>query len=298
MDDDNKENINKEEQIKTDEKQSEGEKPPEDQSSAPVTEQNLESVDQNQPTNENQQNESANEDLNKDKVEEKKEHEVIHKKDGRLHIYIRQDKYKGELKSKNWVGRLYIDGKQKIFSSGTPNIEEAIPILEKWFDDVHAAKEKESLETSATQQTAPTPEQTTSAPEQPATTEQTVPPVQPTIGEEKKIESVPTNQNLSSPSEKTEQQVEEATKVTMLNIIAILKEAVGGDLNKVKKCVQLIGVFNTPETYTQHAMLMNAASDLTVEIFGEKGKHTRNTSGAYSLPVGSSVSIQAIFEVE
>ena len=42
--------------------------------------------------------------------EEKKEHEVIHKKDGRLHIYIRQDKYKGELKSKNWVGRLYIDG--------------------------------------------------------------------------------------------------------------------------------------------------------------------------------------------
>ena len=51
MDDDNKENINKEEQIKADEKQSEGEKPPEDQSSSPVTEQNLESADQNQPTN-------------------------------------------------------------------------------------------------------------------------------------------------------------------------------------------------------------------------------------------------------
>ena len=44
-------------------------------------------------------------------------HQVIHKKDGRLHIYVRQDKYKGELKSKNWVGRLYIDGKQKISSS-------------------------------------------------------------------------------------------------------------------------------------------------------------------------------------
>ncbi len=70
-------------------------------------------------------------------------HEVIHKKDGRLHIYIRQDKYKGELKSKNWVGRLYHDGKQKISSSGTPNLEEAIPILEKWFDDVVAGKEKE-----------------------------------------------------------------------------------------------------------------------------------------------------------
>ena len=46
-------------------------------------------------------------------------HEVIHKKDGRLHIYIRQDKYKGELKSKNWVGRAYIAGKQTIFSSRT-----------------------------------------------------------------------------------------------------------------------------------------------------------------------------------
>lgn len=96
----------------------------------------------------------------------------------------------------------------------------------------------------------------------------------------------------------TEEQAKEATKQTMLNIIAILKEAVGGDLNKVKKCVQLIGVFNTTDNYTQHALLMNAASDLTVEIFGEKGKHTRNTQGAYSLPVGSSVSIQAIFEVE
>ena len=58
------------------------------------------------------------------------------------YIYIRQDKYKGELKSKNWVGRLYIDGKQKISSSGTQNLDEAIPILEKWFDDIHAESEK------------------------------------------------------------------------------------------------------------------------------------------------------------
>ena len=73
-------------------------------------------------------------------------HEVIHKKDGRLHIYVRQDKYKGELKSKNWVGRLYHEGKQKISSSGTPNLEEAIPILEKWFDDIVSGKEKETQE--------------------------------------------------------------------------------------------------------------------------------------------------------
>ena len=66
--------------------------------------------------------------------------ETIHKKDGRLHIYVRQDKYKGELKSRNWVGRTYINGKQKVISSGTTNLEEAIPILEKWFDDLQIQK--------------------------------------------------------------------------------------------------------------------------------------------------------------
>jgi type IV pilus assembly protein PilN len=74
---------------------------------------------------------------------EHKEYKVIHKKDGRLHIYVRQDKYKGELKSKNWVGRVYIDRKQKISSSGTQDLEEAIPILEKWFDDLHAQRNSE-----------------------------------------------------------------------------------------------------------------------------------------------------------
>ena len=66
--------------------------------------------------------------------------ETIHKKNGRLHIYVRQDKYKGELKSHNFVGRTYINGKQKVLSSGTTNLEEAIPILEKWFDDLQLEK--------------------------------------------------------------------------------------------------------------------------------------------------------------
>ena len=96
---------------------------------------------ENQKTTENVDQNQEN--LNDNNEKEKKEHQVIHKKDGRLHIYVRQDKYKGELKSKNWVGRLYIDGKQKISSSGTQNLDEAIPILEKWFDDVHAEKEKQ-----------------------------------------------------------------------------------------------------------------------------------------------------------
>ena len=66
--------------------------------------------------------------------------ETIHKKNGRLHIYVRQDKYKGELKSHNWVGRTYVDGKQKISSSGTTDLEKATSILEKWYDDLHTIK--------------------------------------------------------------------------------------------------------------------------------------------------------------
>ena len=137
MSEDDKDNINidnKEEETKSDENQSQGESSPPD---TQPTEPSGEDQKETQP-----------------KVDEKKEREVIHKKDGRLHIYIRQDKYKGELKSKNWVGRLYIDGKQKISSSGTPNLEEAIPILEKWFDDIHANKGKEEQAPQETVETA------------------------------------------------------------------------------------------------------------------------------------------------
>ena len=114
------------------------------------------------------------------------EHQVIHKKDGRLHIYVRQDKYKGELKSKNWVGRLYIDGKQKISSSGTQNLDEAIPILEKWFDDVQAESEKLKKLTEEAQKNL------ASTQEQPAAT---------TSAEEKINQSVSTE---PKPQEKTE----------------------------------------------------------------------------------------------
>ena len=122
----------------------------------------------NQTTNEKQyenQQIDLSEEVNNQKIEEKiivetsdeiknennkSSHQVIHKKEGRLHIYVRQDKYKGELKSKNWVGRLYINGKQKISSSGTANLDEAIQILEKWFDDVHEESERLKNENNLT----------------------------------------------------------------------------------------------------------------------------------------------------
>ena len=106
--------------------------------------QNLETTsDGNVTKTENlDENQDSSPDEKKINENDTSSHQVIHKKDGRLHIYIRQDKYKGELKSKNWVGRLYIDGKQKISSSGTTNLDEAIPILEKWYDDVIAESER------------------------------------------------------------------------------------------------------------------------------------------------------------
>ncbi|MDA9168469.1 pilus assembly protein PilM [Pelagibacteraceae bacterium] len=127
MDEDNKDNINSNEETnenpKVDENQSQGESSYTENNSSATSNENQEEI---QP-----------------KIEESNNHEVIHKKEGRLHIYVRQDKYKGELKSKNFVGRLYFDGKQKISSSGTPNLEEAIPILEKWFDDIYGESKKE-----------------------------------------------------------------------------------------------------------------------------------------------------------
>ena len=147
VNDQDKNNLeNKEEEVKSEENQSQGE-------SAPTDAQTTESLDSPNESNENQL-----------EVEEKKENEVIHKKDGRLHIYVRQDKYKGELKSKNWVGRLYIDGKQKISSSGTPNLDDATPILEKWFDDVHADADKEKEEQTSQEITKTTNEEPSTPP--------------------------------------------------------------------------------------------------------------------------------------
>ncbi len=157
------------------------------------------------------------------------EHQVIHKKDGRLHIYVRQDKYKGELKSKNWVGRLYIDGKQKISSSGTQNLDEAIPILEKWFDDVQAESEKlKKLTEEAQKNLASTQEQpavTTSAEEKINQTVSTEP--KPQEKTENISPQTTTNANETTLNnnevEKTEESVDAAPKNKISNIFGKFK---------------------------------------------------------------------------
>jgi len=205
MNEEDKDNINKVDEQKIDEKQSSGKSVPSDDKSSETSDLTVENQDPVQSQGESETSEEI-----------KKEHEVIHKKEDRLHIYIRQDKYKGELKSKNWVGRLYIDGKQKISSSGTPNLEDAIPILEKWFDDVHANKEKEEQSTQGTPnvQTSVTQEQTTSP-----VTETSQQPQAPVI--EKKPEPVVV-QSVSAPIEKTEA-VEEKTSSSIFDRLKKIK---------------------------------------------------------------------------
>ena len=211
MSDEDKDNINKEDEVKADENQSKDENKPSEPQSSDNTENKNDNNESTQSESESSTNiveepqSSVQTDQETQKTEEtKKEHEVIHKKDGRLHIYVRQDKYKGELKSKNWVGRLYIDGKQKISSSGTPNLEEAIPILEKWFDDVHKNKDKEEQISKETVETSVKTE------EKPAiTAEQTTPPTietpkptETTSVTEKASESVPTQTVSASVEDK------------------------------------------------------------------------------------------------
>jgi enamine deaminase RidA (YjgF/YER057c/UK114 family) len=89
-----------------------------------------------------------------------------------------------------------------------------------------------------------------------------------------------------------------SARLTGINILAQLREAADGDLSKVKRIVKLVGfVACTPE-FTDQPKVINGASDLMVEVFGEKGRHARSAVGVPSLPLNFSVEIEAIAELE
>jgi len=89
----------------------------------------------------------------------------------------------------------------------------------------------------------------------------------------------------------------EAARICALNVIAQVKTALEGDLDKVVRCVRLGGFINTTPDYAAIPQIMNGASDLMVEIFGEAGKHARSTVGVAELPMDCAVEVEAIFEV-
>ena len=88
-----------------------------------------------------------------------------------------------------------------------------------------------------------------------------------------------------------------AAKRCALNIIAQVKKACNGDLSKVKSCVKLTGFVNSTDEFTEQPKVINGASDMVASIFGDAGTHTRAAVSTNSLPLGVSVEVDAIFEL-
>ncbi len=90
---------------------------------------------------------------------------------------------------------------------------------------------------------------------------------------------------------------EAAARLCALNIIAQVKAACGGDLDRVVRCVRLGGFVNSTADFTDQPEVVNGASNLMVEVFGDKGKHSRAAVSAASLPRGVAVEVDAVFEI-
>jgi enamine deaminase RidA (YjgF/YER057c/UK114 family) len=89
---------------------------------------------------------------------------------------------------------------------------------------------------------------------------------------------------------------QEAARLCAINILALLKSAVG-DWNSVARCVRLGGFINAVPTFAALAPVMNGASDLIVGVLGEQGRHARTTIGVAELPLDAAVEVEALFEV-
>jgi enamine deaminase RidA (YjgF/YER057c/UK114 family) len=88
-----------------------------------------------------------------------------------------------------------------------------------------------------------------------------------------------------------------AARLCAVNLLAQLRAACGGDLDRVRRCVKL-GVFvNATPDFTQHPEVGNGASDLIVQVLGDAGKHARAATGAGSLPRGVAVEVDGTFEI-
>ncbi|MDB9739631.1 RidA family protein [Candidatus Pelagibacter sp.] len=89
----------------------------------------------------------------------------------------------------------------------------------------------------------------------------------------------------------------EAAKRCGLSIISQVKKACDNDLSKVKSCVKLTGFVNSTEDFIEQPKVINGASDLIASVFGDAGMHTRAAVSTNSLPLGVSVEVDAIFEL-
>lgn len=89
---------------------------------------------------------------------------------------------------------------------------------------------------------------------------------------------------------------QQAAQLCLINVLAQLRAAVG-DLDRVTRVARLGGFIAAGPDFTQHAQVMNGASDLAVAVFGEAGRHARSTIGVPSLPMDAAVEVEGMFEV-
>ena len=90
---------------------------------------------------------------------------------------------------------------------------------------------------------------------------------------------------------------QKASRLCVINILAQVKKALDGDLDKVKNCIKITGYVNSTDDFKDQPKVINPASDTLAAVFENKGKHARAAVSTNSLPLGASVEIDAIFEV-
>ena len=90
---------------------------------------------------------------------------------------------------------------------------------------------------------------------------------------------------------------QKASKLCIITILAQIKKAVNGALNKVKNCIKITGFVNSSNDFTDQPKIINPASETLSAIFGDKGMHARAAVSVNSLPLGAAVEIDAIFEI-
>ena len=93
------------------------------------------------------------------------------------------------------------------------------------------------------------------------------------------------------------EEANEAARICTLNALAAIKGVVG-DLDRIKQIVRVVGYVASVPTFTQQPVVVNGASELLLEIFGESGKHARSAVGMAVLPLNASVEIELTVEVE
>ena len=96
--------------------------------------------------------------------------------------------------------------------------------------------------------------------------------------------------------EVTTEQGREAARLTMINLLDSLKKCIG-DLDKVTQVVKLLGMVNSAEDFTDQPAVINAATELLIELYGDAGRHARSAVGMAQLPGGMAVEIEMIVEV-